>query len=261
MRTPVALMLYPALAPTEVASLVVTASVADGNPINAIPAKAPGWTFMVLKLRPLDELGSPNYSLIITKLEPKQTAETEGSQGGYLQKLRARMHSHLQAGGDFELANKRLADYKAMEASSTVPGKEWGAPRKPGRQQIHAATPGATKAGVRGIDKGTRRRRRDEYVVYTSPHGEELMILASSKHGRDMIDNGAYVPSDWTCHRAISESHKDDRPLMRRLRAMKTSNNIEEHNRFMLELFLLGRNHSVNRQPVTRQTVLTSTPV
>jgi hypothetical protein len=252
--TPFALMLYPVLAPAEAAQPVITRSVIEGNAIDARPAKVDGWMFLRMKLKPLERFDDPNRSLIVSRLEPKQLGELEGSQGGYLKSIRAHTHTWLQAGGDLELATKRLAEYRAMEAEAVAPGEEWGPPRQPGKQQPITPAIAPSQPGVRGKDKAPRQRRRDEYVAYTSPHGESLMILGSSELGRDLLANGAYVPNGWSCRRVCSESPKDVRSLLKRLGSMKAEGVAEERARTMLEIFLRGDNPSATRTPVTRAT-------
>lgn len=252
MRTPIALMRYPVLAPTDAVSPVVTASVCAGDPIPAKPAKVPGWTFLTLKLRPFDEFGSPNYALIATKFEPKQTGDVDGSQGGYLKDIRARTHSWLLAGGDAELTQRRLAEYKAVGAQVTLPGKEWGLPRHPGRQ-THPPVTATPKLGVRGPDKSPRRQRRDEYIIYTSPRGESLPILARSRLGQDLLTNGVFVPEGWACHRGRMESSLDKRPVLAKLAGMKTDGRRGAMALDSLRDFLKGANPMARRQPVLYQ--------
>ena len=222
MATPTALLLYPVLAPTDAASPVVTASAVDGNPIDARPAKMPGWMFMMLKLRPLDESrGWVNWSLIATRVEPKQTSDTGVSQGGYLKSIRARTHSWLRAGNDLKLADKRADEYKAIEAQTTVPGKGWGVPRKAGKDGV--TPPPAPKAnGVRGKDRAKRRPRRDRYLVLIAPDGGELPMLPRSKHAKAISEAGYPVPHDWIFAWKDMSPPADKRPVMRRLRAMQS---------------------------------------
>lgn len=239
MATQVALLLYPVLAPTDAALPVVTASVVDGNPIDARPAKMPGWTFMMLKLRPLDKFKEGvNWSLIATLVEPKQTSDIEGSHGGYLKSIRARTHSWLLAGNDFKLAGERAGEYRAVEAQATVPGKRWGAPRKAGKD---GATPlPAPKAnGVRGKDRGRRRPRRDRYLVLIAPDGGELPMLPRSRHAKTVSDAGYPVPQGWRFVWKDMEPPMDKRPIMRRLRAMQSYG----AGTAPFELFMNGRNH------------------
>lgn len=220
MTTPTALLLYPVLAPEEAASPVVTASVVDGNPIVAKPAKMPGWTFLTLKLRPIDEFREgANLSLIATRLEPKQTAFIEGSQGGYLQKIRARTHSWLLAGGDSGLADYRMDNYRAMEKQATVPGREWGLPRKAGKEDAAPARTTMARGG-RGKDKGRRRQRRDRYLVLVAPDGSSLAMLPRSRQARVIAEAGYPAPSGWHFVWRNMEPPGDNRPIMRRLVCM-----------------------------------------
>lgn len=233
-----ALMRYPVLAPSDAALPVVTASVVDGNPIDAKPARMPGWTFMTLKLRPIDELkGAVNWSLIATRVGPKQTADIEGSQGGYLQKVRARTHSWLQAGGDFELAGRRMDEYRGMEKQATVPGKEWGLPRKAGKGD---AAPVRTPrvSGARGRDKSARRTRRDRYLVLVAPDGSELAMLPRSRQVRALADAGYPAPHGWSFVWQDMEPLRDRRPILRRLACMPGYG----ADVVPFELFLKGRN-------------------
>jgi hypothetical protein len=246
-------MHYPVLAPTDAVSPVVTASVCAGDPIPAKPAKVPGWTFLTLKLRPFDEFSSPNYALIVTKFEPKQTGDVDGSQGGYLKDIRARTHSWLLAGGDFELAQRRLAEYKAVEAQVTLPGKEWGPPRRPGRRQTQPPVIASPKQGVRGPDKHPRRQRRDEYIIYTSPQGESLPILARSRLGQDLLTSGTFVPEGWACSRGRMGGSLDRRPLLAKLAGMKADGRREAMALDSLRDFLKGVNPMARRQPVPYQ--------
>ena len=238
MATAIALMRYPVLAPTDVAAPVVTASVVDGNPIEAKPAKMPGWTFMSLKLRPIDEFKEGvNWSLIATRVEPKQTSDIEGSQGGYLKSIRARTHSWLQAGGDFELAGRRMDEYMDMGKQATVPGKEWGLPRKTGKgDAAPARTPRAS--GVRGKDKSARRTRRDRYLVLVAPDGSELAMLPRSRQVRALADAGYPAPHGWGFVWQDMEPPMDKRPIMRRLVCMPGYG----ADVVPFELFLKGRN-------------------
>lgn len=238
MTTAIALMLYPVLAPADVAAPVVTASVVDGNPIDVRPAKMEGWSFMTLKLRPLDELdGGVNWSLIATRVEPKQTTDIEGSQGGYLKSIRARVHTWLKGSGDFMLAGKRMDEYKAMEASATVPGREWGLPRKTGKRgDTPAAVP--RQPGVRGKDKSKRRPRCDRYLVLVGPDGSKLPMLPRSKHARIIAEAGYPVPDGWTFLWGDMESPMDRRTIVQRLKAMPGYG----AGTVPFELFLRGRN-------------------
>lgn len=238
MATAIALMRYPVLAPTDVATPVVTASAVDGNPIEAKPAKMPGWTFMTLKLRPIDEFKEGvNWSLIATRVEPKQTADTEGSQGGYLKSIRARTHTWLQGGGDFKLVGERMGEYKAMEASATVPGREWGLPRKTGKGTVSPPTDLAPP-GVRGKDKGKRRPRRDRYLVLVAPDGSELPMLPRSKHARIIADAGYPVPDGWRFAWRDMDPPMAKRPVLWRLARMPGYG----AGVVPFELFLKGRN-------------------
>lgn len=238
MTTAIALMRYPVLAPTDAASPVVTASVVDGNPIDARPAKMEGWTFMTLKLRPIDESREVvNWSLIATRVEPKQTGDTEGSQGGYLQKIRARTHTWLQGDGDFSLAARRLDEYRAAGAQATVPGKEWGLPRKGGRgSNPSVTTPKPT--GVRGKDKGKRRPRRDRYLVLVAPDGSELPMLPRSERAHVIAEAGFPVPQGWGFAWKDMEPPGDKRPILQRLVCMSGYG----AGTVPFELFLKGRN-------------------
>ena len=234
-----ALMRYHVLAPTEAASPVVTASVLDGNPIDAKPAKMPGWTLLALKLRLLDDVEpGVNMSLIATRVKPQQIDGIEGSQGGYLQKIRARTHSWLQGGGDFKLAAKRLAEYRAVEKYATAPGKAWGLPRKAGREMVTAQTSAPGADGVRGKDKSKRRPRRDRYLVLVAQDGNELAMLPRSRQARALADAGYPVPNGWSFAWKNMEPLMDKRPIMRRLRGMP------EYSADVMpfELFLNGKN-------------------
>lgn len=239
MTTTIALLLYPVLAPTDAASPVVAASVVDGNPIDARPAKMPGWTFMMLKLRPIDEFKTGvNWSLIATLVEPKQTSDIEGSQGGYLKSIRARTHSWLQAGNDFKLADKRACEYKTVEAQATLPGKRWGAPRKASKDgSTHPPAPKAN--GVRGKDRGKRRPRRDRYLVLIAPDGCELPMLPRSSHAKTVFEAGYPVPQGWRFAWKVMESPMDKRSIVRRLRAMQSYG----ASTVPFELFMNGRNN------------------
>lgn len=238
MTTAIALMRYPVLAPTEAATPVVTASVVDGNPIDARPAKMDGWSFMTLKLRPLDELRSDvNWSLIATRTEPKQTTGVEGSQGGYLKSIRARVHTWLQGGGDFSLAEKRMDEYKTVEAFATVPGREWGLPRRAGKGAVSPTTSPA-RHGVRGKDKGKRRTRSDRYLVLVAPDGGELPMMPRSRQARAIAEAGYPVPQDWRFVWKDMEPPMDKRPILRRLACMPGYG----AGVVPFELFLKGRN-------------------
>lgn len=238
MATPVALLLYPVLAPTDAASPVVTASVMDDNPIDARPAKMPGWMFMMLKLRPLDEFkGEVNWSLIATLVEPKQTSDIEGSHGGYLKSIRARTHSWLLAGNDFKLASERAGEYRAMEVQATAPGKRWGAPRKAGKDG--ATTLPAPKAnGVRGKDRGKRCPRRDRYLVLVAPDGGELLMMPRSRQARIIAEAGYPAPDGWRFIWRDMEPPMDKRPILRRLAGMPGY----DAGVVPFELFLKGKN-------------------
>ena len=198
----------------------------------------PGWTFMMLKLRLLDDFKEGvNWSLIATVIEPKQTSDTEGSHGGYLKSIRARTHSWLCAGNDFKLAGKRADEYRAVGAQATVPGKEWGAPRKASKD---GATPPTTpKAnGVRGKDRIKRRHRRDRYLVLIAPDGGELPMLPRSRHAKTVAGAGYPVPQGWKFVWKDMEPPKDKRPIMRRLRGMQSYG----AGVAPFELFMNGRN-------------------
>lgn len=238
MTTAIALMRYPVLAPTKAAAPVVTASVVDGNPIDVRPAKMDGWSFMALKLRPLDELrGDVNWSLIATRTEPQQTTGVEGSQGGYLKSIRARVHTWLQGGGDFSLAEKRMDEYKAVEAFATVPGREWGLPRRAGKGAV-SPTANPARHGVRGKDKGKRRTRRDRYLVLAGPGGCKLPMLPRSRHARIIAEAGYPAPDGWRFLWEDIEPPMDKRPLIQRLKAMPEYGAVV----VPFELFLNGKN-------------------
>ena len=238
MTTAIALMRYPVLAPADAASPVVTASIADGNPIDARPARVDGWTFMTLKLRPIDALkGGVNWSLIATRVEPKQTADVEGSQGGYLKSIRARTHTWLQSGGDFELTRKRMDEYKTMEAQATVPGREWGPPRKVGKGTESLPT-NPHSAGVRGKDKAKRRPRRDRYLVLVAPDGGELPMMPRSRQARAIAEAGYPAPDGWAFRWKDMEPPRDRRPVVQRLKVMPGYG----AGTVAFELFLKGRN-------------------
>lgn len=238
MADEIALMQYPVLAPTEAAAPVVTAAVADGNPINARPAKMEGWVFMILKLRPIDESrDGVNWSLIATRVEPRQTTDIKGSQGGYLKSIRARVHTWLQGGGDFRLAARRMDEYKAVEASATVPGREWGLPRKAGND-VAPQTANPARQGVRGKDRGKRRPRRDRYLVLVAPDGSELPMLSRSRQARTLAEAGYPAPDGWRFLWGNMEPPMDKRSVTQRLKAMPGYNASVAP----FELFLKGRN-------------------
>lgn len=238
MATVTALMRYPVLAPADAASPVVTASLADGNPIDARPSRMPGWTFMSIKLRPIDGVKEGvNWSLIATRTEPKQTTGVEGSQGGYLKSIRARVHTWLQGGGDSSLAEKRMDEYKAAEAFATVPGREWGLPRRAGKGAV-SPTANPARLGVRGKDKGKRRTRRDRYLVLVAPDGGELPMMPRSRQARVIAEAGYPVPNGWRFVWRDMGPPMDKRPILRRLACMPGYG----AGVAPFELFLKGRN-------------------
>lgn len=238
MSTETALMCYPVLAPAEAASPVVTASIADGNPIDAKPAKMDGWVFMTLKLRPLDKLnGGVNWALIATRVEPRQTTDVDSSQGGYLKSIRARTHTWLQGGGDFRLASKRMNEYRAMEAAATVPGREWGAPRKAEKGTVPPPDNPA-RPGVRGKDNGRRRPRRDRYLVLVGREGDRLPMLPRSRHAQIIAAAGYPAPDGWHFVWEYMDPPLDKRSVIQRLKAMPGY----DAGVVPFELFLKGEN-------------------
>nr|DAJ38149.1 MAG TPA: hypothetical protein [Caudoviricetes sp.] len=255
MRTPVALMQYVVTAPVDEAAEIVAQAAASGNPIEVVIANKDGWMVMRMNLAPIASgRGTTNsWSLIASKARPKQLFVATGSHGQYLQRLRARVHTWLQGGGTPVLAAKRLAEYQGMEMSASDADHPWGSPRAGGRKQRDGGEPDHTPRGrgKRGSDRTRRRPRRDLYVVYTSPFGEQLMIRGHSAVARDILENGAYVPNGWTCHKAYTIGAMDKRPLLVRLLAMKSGSVNDEISKGLLCKFLKGDCFSTSRQPVT----------
>lgn len=232
----IALMRYRVVAPADVANPVIDQSNMDGNPIAVMPNAPPGWVVMELKIRPIDEWAEDvNWSLIVTRMEPKQTLEVKGSQGGYMKDMRARMHTFLKGGGDSKVAAQRLGEYRRAEGKLTVPSKTWGEPRKPGKASEHLAP---KPAGVRGKDKHKRGARRDRYLVLVAPSGETLHMLPRSKHAQALAKAGYPAPRDWRYEWRITEGPKDNRPVTLRLAGMSCYGAAA----LPFELFLKGQN-------------------
>ena len=255
MRTPVALMQYVVTAPAEEAEAIVGQAGDSGNPVEVVVANKGGWMVMRMKLSPM-AIGhgtTNNWSLIAGKVRPKQLSVTSGSHGQYLQRLRARVHSWLQGSGTPVLAAKRLAEYREMESLASDADHPWGSPRAGGRKRRDGNEPDHTQGGVgkRGQDRTKRRPRRDLYVVYTSPCGEQLMIRGHSAIAKDIIENGAYTPRDWTCHKVYMKGAMDKRPLLVRLMAMKAEGVNDEISKGLLRRFLKGDCFTSPRQPIT----------
>lgn len=255
MGVPVALMQYVVTAPAEEAAAIVGQASADGNPIEVVIANRGGWMVMRMKLAPMESGCNidNNWSLIAGKVRPKQLFVTSGSHGQYLQRLRARVHSWLQGRRTTSLAEKRVAEYRRMEGEASDADHPWGSPRSTGRKRRDGYEPDPAPGGrgKRGPDRGKRRPRRDLYVVYTSPCGEELMIRGHSAIAKDILENGAYIPRDWACHKAYMNGTMDKRPLMVRLQAMRTEGVNDEIGKGLLRKFLKGDCFPHPRQPVT----------
>lgn len=255
MRTPVALMQYVVTAPVDEAAAIVDQAAAGGNPIEVVIANKGGWMVMRMNLAPIASgRGATNsWSLIASKAKPKQLSVTCGSHGQYLQRLRARVHSWLQGGGTPVLAAKRLAEYREMERSASDADHPWGSPRAVGRKQRDDSEPNPPTCGCgrRGPDRTGRRPRRDLYVVYTSPCGDQLMIRGHSAIAKDILENGAYVPRDWTCRKVYTNGAMDKRPLLVRLLTMKAESVNDEISKGLLRKFLKGDSLALPRQPVT----------
>ena len=251
MKIKPALLLHTVVAPREVAQPVVTTSFVDGNPIPMKDADAPGWVVMRMKLRSFEQTPGANRSLIVTRIEPKQLARTDGSQGEYLRCIRARMLTWLQGGGDPEKAAARMVEYKGAEQACTRGGDEWGAPRATGRA-VTAKPPvpaGEPHPRARGRDREPRKRRRDLYIVYTAPHGEEIRILASSRLGKAMMADGAPEPEGWSHRLETTESPLDKRPLLRRVMAVRANGQREEMARAIMKMVVTGKSPLNGRVP------------
>ena len=248
MKIPAALRLYTVVAPMDVATPVVTAAACDGNPIDVADANVPGWVVMGMKLRPLNLYGGDNLSLIVTKVEPMQLYVTDGSQGEYLRCIRARMHSWLQGDGNRDVAAARMVEYLNAEKGCTSPKHKWGLPRVAGK----ASTPTVTRQptpGVRGPDRTPRERRRDLYIVYTAPHGEEIHIRASSAIGREMMRHGAPEPEGWTHRLEMMKSPLDKRNLLRKISAVEAKGSREEMIRAKMKMVVTGKIPTEGRLP------------
>ena len=248
MKTKAALRLYTVVAPREVAAPVVAAAARDGNPIDMTEARVPGWVVMRMKLRPLNLSGGDNISLIVTKAESSQLHVTEGAQGEYLRCIRARMHSWLQGDGDPDVAAARLGEYLNAEKGCTAPGHKWGVLRLPGKTAPHTATTPAAP-GVRGPDRTPRERRRDLYIVYTAPHGEEIHIRASSAIGREMMRRGAPEPDGWTHRLEMMKSPLDKRSLLRKVMAVEVRGSKEEMILAKMKMVVTGKLPPQGRVP------------
>lgn len=252
MRTPVALMQYMVTAPAEVAAPVVAASVTDGVPITVRGTRGNDWLVMDMHLSPIGEHDGANLSLIVTVVKPKQLYATNGSHGAYLKNLRARMHTWLHGGGSPVLAAKRNAEYKEMGSLATDGLGDWGLPRAPGRKQRDMTPPATAKdvAGKRGPDKAPRNRRRDLYVTYESPAGNELNILARFGIGANLVTNGAYIPRGWKCYKRYMEGNLGGLTVAARLKAIAKSEPQEDVNADALLKFLRGGLVLTSRQPI-----------
>lgn len=245
MRIPVALLKYTIVAPSDVASPVVTESVIKGNPIE-VEKKilfGSGWTMLKMRLKPIPSYGDVNLSLLVLKRPPVQAGQISGCQGSYLQQLRARTHTWLQGSGGAELAAKRRAEYEELGALSMPAGQSWGEPRKSGRAKDIATPPVTAGTGARKGKKDItpRARRRDLYIVYTAPHGEEVAIRAMTPYGRELLANGALLPYGWK-HRLESRvGPLDRRPMHTRVTATRADTQGEQFARMALGEYLQKR--------------------